>query len=106
MKVRLEMAPMASVSGHVIGADGRPAAHAHVLAAEIAYQNGVKVLNQVQGVETDERGNYRLFWLPPGKYVHRRFSRRNPTPADRSSVWSTGRIRVRDSILFAATHPV
>ena len=25
MKVRLEMAPMASVSGHVIGADGRPA---------------------------------------------------------------------------------
>jgi hypothetical protein len=68
MKVRLEMAPMASVSGHVIGADGRPAAHAHVLAAEIAYQNGVKVLNQVQGVETDERGNYRLFWLPPGRY--------------------------------------
>jgi hypothetical protein len=68
MKVRLEMAPMASVSGHVTGADGKPAVHMHVLAAEIAYQNGVKVLKQVQGVETDERGNYRLFWLPPGKY--------------------------------------
>jgi protocatechuate 3,4-dioxygenase beta subunit len=68
MKVRLEMAPMASVSGHVTGADGKPATHIHVLAAEIAYQNGAKVLKQVQGVETDERGNYRLFWLPPGKY--------------------------------------
>ena len=68
MKVRIEMAPMASVSGHVTGADGKPAAHIHVLAAEIAYQNGVRVLNQMQGVETDERGNYRLFWLPPGKY--------------------------------------
>jgi len=68
MKVRLEMAPMASVSGHVTGADGKPAAHIHVLAAEIAYPNGARVLNQVQGVETDERGNYRLFWLPPGKY--------------------------------------
>jgi Carboxypeptidase regulatory-like domain len=68
MKVRLEMAPMASASGHVTGADGKPATHIHVLAAEIAYQNGAKVLKQIQGVETDERGNYRLFWLPPGKY--------------------------------------
>jgi hypothetical protein len=68
MKVRLEMAPMASVSGHVTGADGKPATHVHVLAAEIAYQNGVRVLNQIQGVESDDRGNYRLFWLPPGKY--------------------------------------
>ena len=68
MRVRLEMAPMASVSGQITGADGKPAAHVHVLAAEIVYRNGVRVLNQVQGVETDERGNYRLFWLPPGKY--------------------------------------
>jgi Carboxypeptidase regulatory-like domain len=69
MRVRLEMAPMASVSGHVTGADGKPAAHVHVLAAEIVYQSGARALNQIQGVETDERGNYRLFWLPPGKYV-------------------------------------
>jgi protocatechuate 3,4-dioxygenase beta subunit len=68
MKVRIEMAPMASVSGLVTGADGKPAAHVHVMAAEIAYQNGIRVLNQIQGVESDERGNYRLFWLPPGKY--------------------------------------
>jgi protocatechuate 3,4-dioxygenase beta subunit len=69
MRVRLEMAPMASVSGHVTGADGKPATHVHVLAAEIVYQGGARVLNQIQGVETDERGSYRLFWLPPGKYV-------------------------------------
>lgn len=68
-KVRMEMAPMASVSGRVFGADGKPAAHVHVFAAEIAYQNGERILNQMQGVDSDDRGNYRLFWLPPGKYV-------------------------------------
>jgi hypothetical protein len=68
MRVRLEMAPMGSVTGRVIGADGLPAAHVHVMAAEIAYQNGARVLNQVQAVQTDDRGDYRLFWLPPGRY--------------------------------------
>jgi len=68
MKIKIEMAGMASISGRIIGADGKPAVHAHVLAAEIAYQNGTRILNQVQGVESDERGNYRLFSLPPGKY--------------------------------------
>jgi hypothetical protein len=68
MQIRLQMAPMASVSGRVIGADGKPAAHVHVIAAEIAYKDGARVLNQVQGVETDDRGDYRLFWLPPGRY--------------------------------------
>jgi 5-hydroxyisourate hydrolase-like protein (transthyretin family) len=62
------MAPMSSISGRVIGADGKPAAHVHVMAAEITYQNGARVLNQVQGVETNDRGDYRLFWLPPGRY--------------------------------------
>jgi hypothetical protein len=68
IRVRLEMAPMASVSGRVIGADGRPAPHAHVIAAEVGYQNGQRILSQMQGVETDDRGDYRLFWLPPGQY--------------------------------------
>src|SRR6185436_19489351 len=39
-----------------------------VMAAEVAYQNGERILNLMQAVQTDERGNYRLFWLPPGKY--------------------------------------
>jgi hypothetical protein len=47
----------------------KPAAHVHVFAAEIAYQNGERILNQIQGADSDDRGNYRLFWLPPGKYV-------------------------------------
>src|SRR6185369_5341599 len=68
-RVRMEMAPMASVSGRVVGIDAKPAAHVHVFAAEIAYQNGERILNQIQGADSDDRGNYRLFWLPPGKYV-------------------------------------
>jgi len=40
MRVQMEMAPMASVSGRVVGVDGKPAAHVHVFAAEIADQNG------------------------------------------------------------------
>jgi len=69
MKVRMEMAPMASVSGRIFGPDGKPAAHVHVFAAEVGYQNGERILNQMQGADSDDRGYYRLFWLPPGKYV-------------------------------------
>jgi len=68
MRVRIEMAPLASVSGRVIGADGKPAPRVRVMAAEVGYQNGERVLNQVQAMQTDDQGNYRLFMLPPGRY--------------------------------------
>jgi protocatechuate 3,4-dioxygenase beta subunit len=78
MKIRVEMAPYASVSGRVIDADGRPAARVRVMAAEVVYEDpggllagrrlGERSLNLIQAVQTDERGNYRLFWLPSGQY--------------------------------------
>jgi protocatechuate 3,4-dioxygenase beta subunit len=73
-RIRVEMAPYASVSGRIIDADGKPAARVRVMAAEVVYEDpgrrrlGERSLNLLQAIQTDERGNYRLFWLPPGQY--------------------------------------
>jgi protocatechuate 3,4-dioxygenase beta subunit len=73
-RIRVEMAPYASVSGRIIDADGKPAARVRVMAAEVVYAEpggritGERSLNLIQAVQTDEHGNYRLFWLPPGQY--------------------------------------
>lgn len=66
--VKLEMAPTGSISGRVIDADGVPAARVRAMALEAVYQSGRRVLGLVQATNTDDRGDYRLFWLPPGRY--------------------------------------
>jgi protocatechuate 3,4-dioxygenase beta subunit len=67
--VRLQMAPTGTISGRVIDADGQPAARVRVMALEATYSLGERKLGIIQAVQTDDRGDYRLFWLPPGQYV-------------------------------------
>ena len=66
--VSLLMTPTASISGRVVDADGEPSGYAHVQALKAVYRNGHRVLTVMQLVQADERGQYRLFWLPPGDY--------------------------------------
>ena len=40
-------------------------------ALKSSYQNGRRVLTAVQSVRTNDRGEYRLFWLAPGRYIVR-----------------------------------
>jgi hypothetical protein len=40
----------------------------NVAAVQLAYNNGKPVLSAGSGKMTDDRGEYRLFWLPPGDY--------------------------------------
>ncbi len=32
------------------------------------YHEGNRLLNFIQAVQTNDLGEYRLFWLPPGRY--------------------------------------
>ncbi len=64
----IAMAASAAISGRVFDADNEPASHALVLALEPQYKNGRRTLNIAQAVESDERGEFRLFWLTPGRY--------------------------------------
>src|SRR5213076_2520620 len=47
---------------------GEPLEKAQVMAMRSVYKNGRRTLTIVQAVESDDRGEYRLFWLAPGRY--------------------------------------
>jgi beta-lactamase regulating signal transducer with metallopeptidase domain len=67
--VRLAMAPTGSITGRILDADGKPAARVRVMALEATYPAGERRLGIIQAVQSDDKGEYRLFWLPPGQYV-------------------------------------
>jgi protocatechuate 3,4-dioxygenase beta subunit len=67
--VSISMLRGAIVSGRVRDPNGQPLQTAQVGAFQINYQNGRKVLQQVNSRQTDDRGEYRLYWLPPGDYL-------------------------------------
>jgi hypothetical protein len=66
--LKLEMAATGVISGQVRDEDGQPMGHVSVLAIQYVYEDGHRQLRIMRGVVSDERGNYRLFWLPPGQY--------------------------------------
>ncbi len=66
--VQLAMSPTGAISGRVYGKNGEPLADAQVMALRHVYKNGRRTLTIVQTVATDDRGEYRLFWLAPGRY--------------------------------------
>lgn len=66
--VRLEMAPVGAITGRVVDENGRPVGHAAVLALSPMYREDQQILNILELVHTDDRGEYRLFSLVPGKY--------------------------------------
>jgi hypothetical protein len=67
--VRLEMAPAGSISGRIVDEYGLPMGHVGVQALELDRREGLRILNTVQYVQTNDKGEFRLFWLPPGRYV-------------------------------------
>jgi hypothetical protein len=67
--VSITMLRGAIVSGRVRDPNGQPLQTSQITAFQINYQNGRKVLQQVNSKQTDDRGEFRLYWLPPGDYL-------------------------------------
>ena len=65
---KLEMAPTGAITGRITDENGQPVGHARVSALVPRVENGRRYLAIVGTVHSDDRGNYRLFWLPPGRY--------------------------------------
>jgi hypothetical protein len=63
------MIPTGAISGRVLQRNGEPASNALVQAFKYGYENGKRALQSVQITTSDDRGEYRLFWLPAGQYV-------------------------------------
>lgn len=66
--IQLTMSPTGSISGRVFDKNGDPLGNAQVTAMRQVFKNGRRTLTIVQTVATDDRGEYRLFWLTPGRY--------------------------------------
>ncbi len=69
--VEVTMTGTGAISGRVYAPTGEPIGNVGVEALTIVYRNGRRALMPAQSVRTDDRGEYRLFWLAPGKYLVR-----------------------------------
>ena len=65
----LALARGAVIAGRVLDEDGEPLARVVVQVLRHQYQRGEKRLAAAANDQTDDRGQYRVFGLPPGEYV-------------------------------------
>jgi beta-lactamase regulating signal transducer with metallopeptidase domain len=79
--IRISLAQPGSISGRVSDGDGEPVGRAQVQALRTVYLDGQRSESVIASVATDDRGEYRLYWLPPGQY------RVSATPQDIRRGW-------------------
>ena len=83
--LRLEMTSTSSISGRILDDSGFPVGYARVFALETVFEQGRRILNVVQSVQTNDLGEFRLFWLLPGEY----YLAAKPESAQRRNVYLT-----------------
>lgn len=66
--INLRLIPDGVIAGRVIDADGNPVRRAQVEVQQYGYVSGKKQLRTIRGGQTDDRGQYRMFHMPPGRY--------------------------------------
>jgi Carboxypeptidase regulatory-like domain len=66
--VPIPMLQTAAISGRIRDRSGQPLGNVLVEAMKATYQDGRRVLTRVESAVSDDRGEYRLFWLVPGRY--------------------------------------
>jgi len=66
--VTVPMIPGAVISGRLRDAAGRTVSKVPVNAMVIGYRNGMRFVASVRSAQTDDTGQFRLFWLAPGQY--------------------------------------
>jgi hypothetical protein len=77
----LSMTPGALIGGRIYGVDGQLLPNAIVWAMRVTYPMGYAVLSGQVSKLADDRGEYRLFWVPPGDYyLTAEAPRAAPTP--------------------------
>ncbi len=89
--IRLPMTPGAVVSGRVTNSAGQRLSNMVVQAFVHSYQDGYPLLMPGPQARTDDQGEYKLFWLPPGEYFLATMwprGRRTPSPDGKDLVTS------------------
>jgi len=65
------LTPGGTISGRILDPLGRPAVGADVHALRLVYQEGRPTVRHVKAATTNDRGEYRMFWLEAGNYLIR-----------------------------------
>jgi hypothetical protein len=81
--IELRLIPDGVIAGRVVDSDGDPVRWATVETQQYAYVAGKKQLQTRRAASTDDRGQYRLFHLPPGRY----YLRVEPGPGRTQQGW-------------------
>ena len=68
-EISIPMARGSTISGRILDASGRPASNVQVNALRTVYQQGRPTLQSSATKTTDDRGDFRLFYLAPGDYM-------------------------------------
>lgn len=76
--LNLTLTAYGAISGRITDADGEPVGAVTVEALRYSFSNGRRTLTPVKTLSTNDRGEYRLFWLPPGRYYIRCARLNNP----------------------------
>jgi hypothetical protein len=71
----MELVSSSTIRGRVRDADGDPVIGAEVQALTPTYRDGMRSLTSSKTATTDDRGEYRIFWLNPGDYFIRTYVR-------------------------------
>ncbi len=93
--VLIQLTPTGAIAGRVYDRYGDPVVRARVEAMRYTFEDGRRVLTVVENAETNDLGEYRLFWMQPGQYVVRAI----PTP---SSSLNGLRVATRATAALAA----
>jgi len=67
-EIRMMLTPTGVITGRISDRLGRPLGNATVQAMRISYSAGRQSLAEVQSTLTNDLGEYRLFFLTPGRY--------------------------------------
>ena len=63
--------PGGTISGRIVDTLGRPAAAARISAMRLTYQEGRPMALLAKTAASNDRGEYRMFWMEPGEYYIR-----------------------------------
>jgi protocatechuate 3,4-dioxygenase beta subunit len=68
LELQFQLLPAGVISGRVVDEQGEPASQITVQAWTYQYADGKRSLSQAGNAQTNDIGEYRIFWLPPGEY--------------------------------------
>jgi len=67
-EVKISLVPAGVISGRISDSAGMPVSDSQVQVLRLIYEEGVSVLSAQNSRASDDRGEYRIFRLPPGDY--------------------------------------